>query len=127
MPSIRIFDPPMCCSTGVCGPEADDEPAQFAAAISWAQKNGASVDRFNLAQQPGAFAEETSVKQMIETDGVDCLPLVFVDGEILTKGGYPSRAVLAEKLGLDATESAPADVPACCGTEEEASAPSKCC
>jgi hypothetical protein len=23
MPKVQVFDPPMCCSTGVCGPEVD--------------------------------------------------------------------------------------------------------
>ena len=118
MPEIKVFDPPMCCSSGVCGPDADDVPAQFAAALDWAQKNGASVDRFNLAQQPGAFATDARVKGMLESEGVDCLPLVFFDGEVMTKAGYPSRSELADKLGLAAPASE---------TKDEAAASSGCC
>ena len=119
MPDIKVFDPPMCCSTGVCGPDEDDIPAQFASALEWAKKQGASVDRYNLAQQPSAFAQDAKVKGLLESDGVDCLPLVFVDGEVLTKAGYPSRAEIADKLGLEAAaDSAP---------EEKAAASGGCC
>ena len=120
MPDIKVFDPPMCCSTGVCGPDEDDIPAQFASALEWAKKQGASVDRYNLAQQPGAFAQDAKVKGLLESDGVDCLPLVFVDGEVLTKAGYPSRSDLAASLGLQA-EAASSD------SEEKVAASGGCC
>lgn len=120
MPDIKIFDPPMCCSTGVCGPDEDDELAQFASALEWAKKQGASVDRYNLGQQPGAFAQDAKVKGLLESDGVECLPLVFVDGEVLTKAGYPSRAALADKLGLEAASAESAK-------EEKVAASGGCC
>ena len=118
MPDIKVFDPPMCCSTGVCGPDEDDELAQFASTLEWAKKQGASVDRYNLGQQPGAFAQDTTVKGLIESDGVECLPLVFLDGEVLSKAGYPSRAQLADKLGLEAADG---------GSEEKLAASGGCC
>ncbi|MDH3390414.1 MAG: arsenic metallochaperone ArsD family protein, partial [Desulfobulbaceae bacterium] len=31
MSGIEIYDPPMCCPTGVCGPNVDPELVQFAA------------------------------------------------------------------------------------------------
>lgn len=128
MPSIKVYDPAMCCSTGVCGPDADDELAQFAAALDWASKNGAQVDRYNLGHQPGAFVENASVKTMLDSDGLDCLPMVFVDGEMISKGGYPARAAIAEKLGAEIGDIAPAA--ACCGGEKQSepeSASGGCC
>ena len=119
MPDIKVFDPPMCCSTGVCGPDEDDELAQFASALEWAKKQGASVDRFNLGQQPGAFAQDAKVKGLLESDGVECLPLVFLDGEVLSKAGYPSRSELADRLGVDATADS--------GSEEKVAASGGCC
>ena len=126
MPEIKVYDPPMCCSTGVCGPDADDELAQFAAALDWAKKNGAAVDRFNLGQQPGAFAQDATVKGLLESDGIECLPLVFFDGAVLSKGGYPSRSVLAGKLGIEVTAAVPANSTECCGPKEKAT-PNGCC
>lgn len=127
MSAIKVYDSVMCCATGVCGPDADDEPAQFAAALDWAKKNGAVVDRFNLGHQPGEFVQNATVKGLLDSDGVECLPLVFVDGDLLSKGGYPSRAVLADKLGISTAAAAPADSAGCCGPKEEVAASSGCC
>lgn len=62
MPNIQIFDPALCCNTGVCGVEVDQNLVNFAADVDWAKQNGAQVERFNLAQQPLAFAENPTVK-----------------------------------------------------------------
>ena len=41
------------------------------------------IERFNLAQQPLAFAENETVKGFLERSGQDALPLVLVDGEVI--------------------------------------------
>ena len=69
MPNIQIFDPALCCSTGVCGVEVDQNLVNFAADVDWAKQNGAQVERFNLAQQPLAFAENLTVKGFLERSG----------------------------------------------------------
>ena len=99
MPTIRVFDPAMCCSTGVCGPTSDPELARFAADLDWLQKQGVQVERFNLSQQPGAFAETPAVKEALSR-GTDVLPLVLVDDRIATEGGYPTRETLAALAGV---------------------------
>lgn len=95
MKTIQIFDPAMCCNTGVCGTDVDQQLITFAADVDWANKAGASVARYNLAQQPMAFAENATVKAFLERSGQDALPLVLVDGEMALAGRYPSRAELA--------------------------------
>ncbi len=92
MKMIQVFDPPMCCSTGVCGPEVDSTLAAVSGFLHHAKEQGCSVDRFNLAQQPIAFVENETVRGIIEREGVDALPLVFVDGELKVKGRYPDEA-----------------------------------
>jgi hypothetical protein len=58
MTAVRVFDPAMCCSTGVCGPSVDPQLARFSADLEWLKSQGVSVERFNLAQEPAAFAED---------------------------------------------------------------------
>jgi hypothetical protein len=99
MSVIRVFDPAMCCSTGVCGPSVDAELARFAADVDWLRKQGVSVERFNLAQQPAAFAETPAVKAALER-GTSVLPLVLVDDRIAVEGAYPSREALAALAGV---------------------------
>jgi len=102
MVQLQVFDPAMCCSTGICGPSVDPELVRFAADLDWLTSQGVSVERFNLAQDPGAFAADAAVKSALEAQGEEALPLVKVDGEVNSSGRYPSRDELAAWAGLDA-------------------------
>lgn len=124
MTNIRVYDPAVCCSTGVCGPDADAAIAQFTAALDKAKKSGVTVDRFTLAHQPGEYVKNTTVKGLLDSEGVDCLPLVFVGDEIVSKGDYPATPALFAKLGLEGSTE-PAKAEACCEPAEKAS--SGCC
>ena len=102
MTVVHVFDPPMCCSTGVCGPSVDPQLVRFAADLDWLHSQGITVERFNLSQQPGAFAADDAVRSALEKTGETALPLVKVDGEVKSGGVYPSRDELAEWAGLEA-------------------------
>ncbi len=112
MPTIQIFDPALCCSTGVCGVEVDQQLIDFSTAVDWAKQNNATIERFNLAQQPMAFAENPIVKAFLERSGADALPLILVDGEVALAGRYPNRTELARWATITETEEKPAS--ACC-------------
>ncbi len=114
MKSIQVFDPALCCSTGVCGVDVDQALVSFSADVDWAKQNGAQVERFNLAQQPMAFAENSIVKGFLERSGQEALPLILVDGEVALAGRYPNRTELARWAGITpaAAESKPAK--SCC-------------
>ncbi len=100
MPTILIFDPALCCSTGVCGVDVDQQLVSFAADVDWAKQNGAQIERFNLAQQPLVFARNAIVSAFLERSGDEALPLILVDGEVALAGRYPSRHQLAEWAGI---------------------------
>ncbi len=100
MTAVRVFDPAMCCTTGVCGPSVDPRLARFAADLDWLKTQGVSVERFNLAQQPAAFAEDPAVRSALETKGEAGLPLVKVNDEMKSSGVFPSRAELAAWAGI---------------------------
>jgi hypothetical protein len=100
MNAIDVYDPAQCCATGACSPDADDELAQFAAALEWLKECGVSVSRYNLGHQPGAFVQNPAVKGTIEKDGIAALPLIIADGKIVSKGRYPSRTELAAHVGV---------------------------
>ena len=101
MKTIEVFDPALCCSTGVCGPSVDPALARFAGDVEWLSARGVAVERFNLAQQPGAFAERELVREALREQGESCLPLIVADGEIVSVGSYPARAELAELAGVE--------------------------
>lgn len=100
MSSIQIYDPALCCSTGVCGVEVDEALVSAAADVGWARQRGAAIERFNLAQQPLAFALNPVVSGFLQRSGAKALPLVLVDSEVALAGRYPNRAELARWAGL---------------------------
>ncbi len=100
MTNIQVFDPPMCCSTGVCGPVVDPTLPRFSADLDWLNSQGIAVERYSLSQQPGAFVENDVVQNAMSSEGNGCLPLVLVNGQIVSRGVYPSRAELASFVGL---------------------------
>ena len=95
MAKVEIYDKPMCCSSGICGPEVDPVLPQFAADLDWLKSLGHGVERFNLAQQPAAFAANVTVREVLSAEGVDSLPLVVIDGKVVNRATYPSREQLA--------------------------------
>ena len=118
-PTLRVYDPALCCSTGVCGPSVDPELARISADLAWLQARGVMVERYNLAQQPGAFVTP-AVRTALETLGDAALPLVQLDETTIATGHYPSRAVLAKLAGLGLPVVTPAGTPqdkstGCCG------------
>ena len=104
MKTIQVYDPPMCCSTGLCGTEIDPALVSFAALLTQLSQKGVKVERYNLGQQPMAFVQNPAVKSLLDKEGVEVLPLIFVDGEVHLKGRYLtdteretfSRAALGE-------------------------------
>lgn len=99
MKTVQVYDKPMCCSTGVCGPEVDPVLPQFAADLDWLKTQGHNVERYNLAQQPQAFIENKSIHQVLSNEGTDSLPVVVIDGEIVSRKVYPTRDTLTALVG----------------------------
>lgn len=123
---LEVFDPPMCCSTGVCGTDIDPVLPRFAADLEWLKMQGVSVERYNLAQQPGVFVANESVKAALHEQGNNCLPLILVDDQIVSRATYPARSELAGFVGLSAPAE-PTTEPGPARTLTVLSNPSKCC
>ena len=117
MKKIEVFDPSLCCSTGVCGVDVDQVLVTFATDVDWAKHNGAHIERYNLAQQPQMFVDNATVKGFLQRSGQDALPLILVDGEVALAGRYPKRAELALWIGIGqpATAAKPTAVGCCSG------------
>ncbi|MDD4930029.1 MAG: arsenite efflux transporter metallochaperone ArsD [Gallionella sp.] len=100
MSKIEVFDPAMCCSSGVCGTDVDQQLVTFSADVEWARQQGAQIERFNLAQQQMDFANNPLVRSFLERSGEKALPLILVDGEIALAGRYPNRVELSRWAGV---------------------------
>ncbi|WP_103020330.1 arsenite efflux transporter metallochaperone ArsD [Salinibacter altiplanensis] len=100
-PEIEVFDPPMCCSTGVCGPEADDELVTVSEVLRKLERRGATVERYNPASHPEMFTDTPVVYDALQREGQDVLPIVLVDGRVQSRWSYPSREEFAHMAGLE--------------------------
>lgn len=114
MTIIQVYDPALCCSTGVCGVDVDQALVSFSADADWAKQNGAQIERFNLAQQPLAFAENPVVKSFLDRSGQEALPLVLIDGDVALAGRYPTRKELARWAAIVETTDNQAEKANCC-------------
>jgi hypothetical protein len=101
MKKIEIFDPAMCCSTGVCGPSIDAELLRVAAVVSSLQKNGAEIERHNPASDPKAFADNQLISSMLAKDGTGILPITLLDGKAVKSGEYPTNEEFSSWTGTE--------------------------
>jgi hypothetical protein len=126
MPNITVYDPPMCCPTGVCGPTVDPKLARFSSDLDWLKGQGVEVRRYNLSQQPKAFIDSAPIKALLHSEGEGCLPVIMLDDQVVSKQAYPTRAQLAAWAGIRVSGLAAVSVveAECC---PPASDGSKCC
>ena len=99
MKKIEIFDPAMCCSTGVCGPSVDPELARIAADLERLKKAGVAVSRYNLAHNAGAFVENRLVKQLLDDQGPEVLPVTLIDGAVYKTHAHLTRGEIEDLFG----------------------------
>lgn len=100
MSKMVIFDPAMCCSTGVCGPSVDPELLRVAAVLEKLKKAGFEVARHNLSSEPQAFMRSEVVANALNEKGVGVLPITMVDGKIAKSGSYPTNEEFARVFGV---------------------------
>ncbi|MBT2255951.1 arsenite efflux transporter metallochaperone ArsD [Priestia megaterium] len=104
MKKVEIFDPAMCCSTGVCGPSVDPELTRLASAVFALEKKGFDITRYNLTSEPSKFVDQVAVNKILMSKGPDALPVVLVDGEVEKTGTYPTNEEFAEWFGVNTEE-----------------------
>jgi len=114
MKVLKIYDPAMCCSTGVCGPDVDPELVKLAGFLKNLDVCAVKVERFNLSQEPAAYAEGL-VAEALKEKGTAALPLVVLDGEVISSGAYPDLDKLSGMLGSTEISMEVPDCSGCCG------------
>lgn len=100
MKKMQIFEPAMCCSTGLCGVGVDPELLRISTVLSTIEKNGVKVERFNLSSAPQEFVTNKVINNFIKEKGVDELPVTVLDGEIVITGRYPQNEELVKLLNV---------------------------
>ena len=97
-PDVEIFDPPMCCPTGLCGPAVDQELLDVSEMVHQLQVNGLRVERYQMTSHPGKFTGNPEVMQLIREKQMAALPIIVFHGEIIAAGYYPKLSDLQSYL-----------------------------
>ena len=100
MKKMKIFEPAMCCPTGLCDVSVDPELLRISTVLDTLKKQGVNVERFNLSSAPREFITNRVVNAYINAKGPEGLPAVMVDGELVITGRYPTNEEFTELLGL---------------------------
>jgi hypothetical protein len=100
MKKMQIFEPAMCCSTGLCGVGVDQELLRISTVLNAMEKNGVKVERFNLSNAPQEFIMNKVVNNFVQANGIDGLPITVVDDEIVITGRYPETEEFAQLLDI---------------------------
>jgi hypothetical protein len=115
MKKIDIYDPAMCCATGVCGPGVDPELMQVATLVNYLAKNGIDIKRHNLSSEPQDFVTNKTVSDLLTKDGADVLPITLADGEVVKTKAYPTKEEFSKWLGISIVAGAPRKSKKGCG------------
>ncbi len=89
-PDVQIFDPPMCCSTGLCGPTQDQTLIDLNEAVGSLKSRGIGVERYQMTTHPAAFLNNPEIMRLIREKQIAALPITVVKGRIVKQGSYPS-------------------------------------
>lgn len=100
MKNINIYEPSMCCPTGLCGVTYEPELVRISAIFDKLVKNDVKAERFNLSNSPMEFIKNREVNKIVGDQGVEALPITVVEGEIVLMGRYPSNDEIVKLLDL---------------------------
>ncbi|OGO77128.1 MAG: transcriptional regulator [Clostridiales bacterium GWB2_37_7] len=98
MKKMIIFEPAMCCSTGVCGPSVDPELLRISTVINNLKNNGVLVERYNLSSNPQIFVDNAEINRMLNNNGIEILPITMVDGNVVKIKAYLTDEEFCKQL-----------------------------
>ena len=98
---VEIYDPPMCCSSGLCGPTIDPVLVEMNDSVLALKKQGVEVERYNLSQQPKVFLANKKVADLLHGNGKKILPITIVNGKVFKTGEYALYEDLCKELGIE--------------------------
>lgn len=112
MVEIKLFEPAMCCASGVCGPAPDQELIRVNSDVEKLKQNGIKVLRYNLTSAPNAFVRHEEVMHKIKSEGESALPITLINNEVVKSGNYMSSDEVADIIVVHDLQNS------CCGPND---------
>ena len=127
MKTMKIYEPAMCCPTGLCGVGVDPELLRISTVLNTLKHNGVEVQRFNLSGAPAEFVKSKPVTEYLQKFGPEKLPVATVEDMIVIAGRYPTNVEFTSWLELpgDILGVQSSETPGCCGGDTPAA--ESCC
>ncbi|MBE5968235.1 MAG: arsenite efflux transporter metallochaperone ArsD [Lachnospiraceae bacterium] len=100
MKNMKIFEPAMCCETGLCGVGVDPELLRISTVLNTLKNKGVTVSRYNLSNAPMEFINNKGINAYINAHGPESLPIITLDDKIIITGRYPTNEEFISLLGL---------------------------
>lgn len=126
---LELFEPAMCCETGLCGVGVDTNLLKVAAVLENLKKQGVQIIRYNLKSKPIAFISNTDVNKLLNNDN-DILPITIIDGKVMLTKRYPTENELYEWLGIEIAKEIKQNennCGCCCGNNADTKGKKGCC
>lgn len=117
MKTIQIYEPAMCCDTGLCGVGIDPELMRMSTVLDNLKKNGIIVNRYNLSSAPQQFINNKEVNRLLNEKGPEILPITMIDDKVELTGKYPTNGEIIMLLNIspDFLDSPKKSDDKCCG------------
>ena len=115
MKTVKIYDPALCCPTGLCGVNIDPELMRIAVVVETLKRKGIAIERYNLRDHPQVYVDNKVINEFLMKEGAEKLPVTTVDGEIVITGSYPTNKQIAEWIGVAEEELTVKKQQYCCG------------
>ena len=101
MKKLFLYEPAMCCSTGVCGPSVNEDLIRVSSIMNELKKaEGIQAVRYNLSANPNSFVRNSKVTEILQEKGMNSLPITVVNDEVIKIGSYPSNKEIMDYTDL---------------------------
>lgn len=97
---IKIYEPAMCCATGVCGPSVDPELLRITTLVNKIKAGGGKIERYNLTDNPMIFVTDKHINDLLNNKGLDVLPIVTLNDQVIKTGAYLSDEEILGHLDI---------------------------
>jgi hypothetical protein len=97
---LTIFEGPLCCPTGVCGPTTDKDMIELNETLRRLNEEykGLKITRASMSFNVALFMQTPLIRDLVKEKGVGILPVTVIDGNIVMKQGYPKFTELSKWL-----------------------------
>lgn len=88
---LIIYEGAMCCSTGVCGPEPDQNLIAFSETLKRLQNEYGerlTIMRASLTFNSLIFMAHPEIARLVKEKGPEILPITTINGEIIAGQKY---------------------------------------